>query len=67
MLTVKFILSSAWSCQQCHTEYDSSEIEQTLVDVLQRKSMAYVLQDLSCKKCKGVSIGKQLFVIQPFN
>ncbi|XP_059166217.1 DNA polymerase epsilon catalytic subunit A-like [Physella acuta] len=45
---------NAWSCQQCHTEYDSSEIEQTLVDVLQRKSMAYVLQDLSCKKCKGV-------------
>ncbi|CAL1540665.1 unnamed protein product, partial [Lymnaea stagnalis] len=47
-------VASAWVCPQCRSEYDSSEIEQTLVDVLQRKSMAYVLQDLSCYKCRGV-------------
>jgi hypothetical protein len=30
------------------------EIEQYLVDILQRKSMAHVLQDLQCTKCKAV-------------
>ncbi|KAH9489960.1 hypothetical protein Btru_036333 [Bulinus truncatus] len=47
-------IPNAWVCPHCHSEYDSLEIEQTLVDVVQRKSMAYVLQDLSCCKCKGV-------------
>ncbi|XP_055866677.1 DNA polymerase epsilon catalytic subunit A-like isoform X1 [Biomphalaria glabrata] len=45
---------NSWVCPQCHTEYDSLEIEQILVDVVQRKSMAYVLQDLTCCKCKEV-------------
>ncbi|GFN92310.1 DNA polymerase epsilon catalytic subunit a [Plakobranchus ocellatus] len=43
-----------WLCSQCQTEYDFSEIEQKLVDALHRKSMAFVLQDLVCKKCSGV-------------
>ncbi|BFZ25729.1 hypothetical protein BsWGS_28768 [Bradybaena similaris] len=43
-----------WLCPQCNTAYDSAEIEQNLVDALQRKSMACVLQDLSCRKCGGV-------------
>ena len=45
---------AAWSCVQCKTEYDLSEIEQNLVDAINRKSMAYVLQDLTCVKCHQV-------------
>ncbi|XP_012941045.1 DNA polymerase epsilon catalytic subunit A [Aplysia californica] len=46
--------TAKWACPQCQTDYDSGEIEQLLVDSLQRKSMAYVLQDLACRKCAGV-------------
>ena len=44
-----------WCCMQCKTAYDMVEIEHLLVDALQRKAMASVLQDLKCTKCKGVS------------
>ena len=44
-----------WCCMQCETAYDMVEIEHLLVDALQRKAMASVLQDLKCTKCKGVS------------
>jgi len=48
--------SQAWGCsnQECHTEYDTEEIEQALVCAVQRSSMQYILQDLACAKCKGV-------------
>jgi len=49
------LCSGVWSCTQCNTPYDLDEIEQSLIEAAQRKSMAYVLQDLSCEKCKGVS------------
>ncbi|KAK7499885.1 hypothetical protein BaRGS_00008976, partial [Batillaria attramentaria] len=46
--------SGTWACPQCQTEYDVSDIEQTLVAAVHRKSMAFVLQDLKCTKCKMV-------------
>lgn len=45
---------SVWSCNQCRTEYDLVEIEQSLVEAVHRKSMASVLQDLACVKCHQV-------------
>ncbi|XP_069115944.1 LOW QUALITY PROTEIN: DNA polymerase epsilon catalytic subunit A-like [Argopecten irradians] len=48
---------AAWSCVQCKTAYDMTEMEQCLVDSINRKSMAYVLQDLKCVKCQGVKEG----------
>ncbi|CAH1796227.1 unnamed protein product [Owenia fusiformis] len=47
---------SLWHCtnETCKTEYDVAEIEQHLIDAVQRKSMAHVLQDLKCIKCNGV-------------
>lgn len=30
-------------------------IEQQLINTAQQKSMAFVLQDVSCTKCRGVS------------
>ncbi|KAF7989243.1 hypothetical protein HCN44_007840 [Aphidius gifuensis] len=43
-----------WFCPGCETSYDNNEIEMLLIDMLNRKSMAYLLQDLRCKKCGEV-------------
>lgn len=43
-----------WNCPLCQTSYDNAEIEFLLIDVLNRKSMGYVLQDLQCRKCKQI-------------
>uniref|UniRef100_A0A2K6NW00 DNA polymerase epsilon catalytic subunit n=1 Tax=Rhinopithecus roxellana TaxID=61622 RepID=A0A2K6NW00_RHIRO len=43
-----------WLCSNCQAPYDSSAIEMTLVEVLQKKLMAFTLQDLICLKCRGV-------------
>ncbi|XP_038229566.1 DNA polymerase epsilon catalytic subunit A isoform X2 [Dermochelys coriacea] len=44
----------SWVCANCQVEYDHSSIEVALVEALQKKLMAFVLQDLACVKCKGV-------------
>nr|XP_033811806.1 DNA polymerase epsilon catalytic subunit A [Geotrypetes seraphini] len=43
-----------WICTNCQAAYDSESIEMALVEVLQKKLMAFTLQDLVCLKCKGV-------------
>ncbi|MEE6511690.1 hypothetical protein FKM82_018375 [Ascaphus truei] len=43
-----------WVCTNCQAEYDSESIEMALVEALQKKLMAFTLQDLMCMKCKGV-------------
>ena len=35
-------------------DYDNEEIEFLLMDIVDRKSMAYILQDLQCRKCKEI-------------
>nr|CAD7397598.1 unnamed protein product [Timema poppensis] len=45
-----------WQCPLCHTSYDNSEIEYLLLDTVQRKAMAYTLQDLQCKKCLQIKL-----------
>ncbi|XP_041470272.1 DNA polymerase epsilon catalytic subunit A-like isoform X2 [Lytechinus variegatus] len=45
-----------WQCIQCQSEYDVSSIEASLVEALQKASMAYTLQDLSCSKCHQVKL-----------
>ena len=45
-----FVCSGA----DCRTPYDTADIEHLLLDAVQRKTMGYVLQDLSCLKCKQV-------------
>ncbi|XP_062457421.1 LOW QUALITY PROTEIN: DNA polymerase epsilon catalytic subunit A-like [Rhea pennata] len=46
----------SWVCSNCQAQYDSDSIEMALVEALQKKLMAYLLQDLMsvCKKCHGV-------------
>uniref|UniRef100_A0A8D1TG87 DNA polymerase epsilon catalytic subunit n=1 Tax=Sus scrofa TaxID=9823 RepID=A0A8D1TG87_PIG len=43
-----------WLCSNCQVAYDSSVIEMALVEALQKKLMAFTLQDLVCVKCRGV-------------
>ncbi len=44
----------AWKCTECHTPYDLDEIEMNLVGELNKLSLAFVLQDLCCVKCKNI-------------
>jgi DNA polymerase epsilon subunit 1 len=43
-----------WKCKGCGTEYDKSFIEETLIGEVQRRLMAFQLQDLQCSKCHRV-------------
>lgn len=38
----------------CGGEYDMDFLETQLIDMVQKQSMAFVLQDLKCVKCRGV-------------
>ncbi|KAH0625488.1 hypothetical protein JD844_015027, partial [Phrynosoma platyrhinos] len=43
-----------WACSSCQAQYDSDAIEMALMEALQKKLMAFTLQDLVCLKCKGI-------------
>ncbi|CAL8111322.1 unnamed protein product [Orchesella dallaii] len=43
-----------WTCSACNAAYETDDIEQLLVDSVNRKFMGYVLQDLQCTKCKEI-------------
>ena len=45
---------AVWTCPGCKAPYESAEIEDQLIDALQRRTMGFVLQDLQCKKCGEV-------------
>ena len=40
--------------KECATSYDNVEIEFALIDILYRRSMGYILQDLKCLKCNEI-------------
>ncbi|XP_043487163.1 DNA polymerase epsilon catalytic subunit 1 isoform X1 [Polistes fuscatus] len=46
-----------WKCPLCETVYDNKEIEFLLINTFNRKSMAYILQDLQCSKCLEIKRG----------
>jgi DNA polymerase epsilon subunit 1 len=58
-LCKRFFFSSPvrwyWCCSNCNDFYSRELIEQGLMDAVQRRSMAFILQDLVCTKCHGVS------------
>lgn len=43
-----------WLCPLCNTAYDNLEIEQMLLDVVNRRMLSYNLQDLQCRKCRTI-------------
>ncbi|KAN0014469.1 hypothetical protein ACTFIU_000787 [Dictyostelium citrinum] len=42
------------SCIQCKGHYSKNTIESQLVEIIQRRSLSYQLQDLRCTKCNDV-------------
>ena len=48
------IFRQVWKCPVCEMSYDNEEIEMSLIDILNRKTMGYVLQDLQCRRCLEV-------------
>lgn len=45
------IFRHTWLCPVCKGSYSNAEIEFLLIDIVDRRSMAYVIQDIQCKKC----------------
>ncbi|XP_015904688.2 DNA polymerase epsilon catalytic subunit A [Parasteatoda tepidariorum] len=43
-----------WRCSICNSIYDTKEIESMMIECIQKKSMAHVIQDLQCMKCRMV-------------
>jgi DNA polymerase epsilon subunit 1 len=46
--------AEAWLCEQCDGELSKLEIEQRLMDLVNKRLVSYQMQDLACKKCKMV-------------
>jgi len=46
--------ASDWRCSLCKQPYDRFLIEKQLVDIVNRRSVAYQVQDLRCSKCGKV-------------
>ena len=43
-----------WLCNTCNHSYNKEYIENKLVGLVQRRAIAYQMQDLKCEKCKMV-------------
>ncbi|KAJ8673754.1 hypothetical protein QAD02_005016 [Eretmocerus hayati] len=43
-----------WKCTNCQSTYENDQIEFSLLDILNRKCVAYTIQDIQCVKCKEV-------------
>ncbi|BFZ59058.1 DNA polymerase epsilon catalytic subunit [Saitoella coloradoensis] len=42
----------AWTCAECHSEYDRLALEEQMIADLHQSFTTYQLQDLRCAKCK---------------
>eukprot|EP00640_Fibrocapsa_japonica_P005019 CAMPEP_0113949516 /NCGR_PEP_ID=MMETSP1339-20121228/76025_1 /TAXON_ID=94617 /ORGANISM="Fibrocapsa japonica" /LENGTH=202 /DNA_ID=CAMNT_0000956999 /DNA_START=49 /DNA_END=657 /DNA_ORIENTATION=- /assembly_acc=CAM_ASM_000762 len=43
-----------WKCEACDQPYDTKKMELQLVEMIQRQSVRFQLQDLRCQKCNTV-------------
>lgn len=48
------LLKHIWKCGICSHSYNKQNIERRLIDIVQKRSLAYQTQDLVCEKCKMV-------------
>lgn len=51
---IPFSSRHVWKCTNCQLNYDNDQIEFALIDILNRQSMGYIIQDLQCLKCAEV-------------
>lgn len=54
LLRDSHLMSEAWRCRQCGHSYDQTEIETSLLQIVNKYSLAYQIQDLVCEKCRLV-------------
>lgn len=47
---------AGWACERCEQPFDHEELEARLVQIVQRRCLAYQLQDLQCDKCRQVKV-----------
>merc|ERR1711908_43076 len=47
--------SEVWPCKQCGEPLDKDLIERRLIDILNKRVVAYQMQDLKCQNCKMVT------------
>ncbi|XP_023213231.1 DNA polymerase epsilon catalytic subunit A-like isoform X2 [Centruroides sculpturatus] len=43
-----------WLCSVCQEPYNRLDVEAMLIECIQKKTMAYTLQDLQCTKCRMI-------------
>ncbi|XP_044265120.1 DNA polymerase epsilon catalytic subunit 1 isoform X2 [Tribolium madens] len=55
---------TAWVCPLCTAPYDNAEMELFLLDTINKKFLAYNLQDLQCKKCAQIKLENLIFRCQ---
>eukprot|EP01117_Protostelium_nocturnum_P018117 TRINITY_DN7510_c0_g1_i3.p1 TRINITY_DN7510_c0_g1~~TRINITY_DN7510_c0_g1_i3.p1 ORF type:complete len:2083 (+),score=451.15 TRINITY_DN7510_c0_g1_i3:185-6433(+) len=54
LLRDPYLIAGKWKCNNCHNSYHKPDIESRLVEILQKKSVSYQIQDLVCQKCRQV-------------
>jgi DNA polymerase epsilon subunit 1 len=45
-----------WACGECGNAYNHEALESRLVGLVQRRALAYQLQDVECAKCRQVKV-----------
>ena len=50
------MMGDDWLCNHCKKQYHKPSIESTLVEILQKKTLSFQMQDLVCEKCKQVKL-----------
>merc|ERR1711981_1491679 len=53
-MTNEVLDERSYVCEECHNALDLNHIEHNLIESVQKQSMAFQLQDLTCKKCHMV-------------
>ncbi|KAI9020780.1 hypothetical protein CLU79DRAFT_216823 [Phycomyces nitens] len=43
-----------WRCRNCHFEYDKHQVEEVMIEQVQRWLTSFQLQDLKCGRCRSV-------------
>lgn len=51
---LNFLFRKMYKCPVCQSAYSKDDLEYLLLDMVQRNTMAYTIQDLQCKKCLEV-------------
>lgn len=50
------LLRGRWECTVCSQPYDLGVVESTLVEFIQRRAVAYQVQDLQCATCGKIKV-----------